>query len=77
VLAVPVAPPDAVALLRREVDEVFCLAMPRPFYAIGFHYRDFHQVLDAEVVALLRAADAAAGAGEGKAAEGSMPAGPN
>lgn len=53
ILAVPVAPADAVAALRDEVDEVVCLAVPEPFVAIGLHYLDFHQVSDDEVVRLL------------------------
>lgn len=59
IVAVPVAPRDTVGLLRGKVDEVVCLAMPEPFYAIGLHYRDFHQVPDEEVIELMRAADAA------------------
>lgn len=53
VLAVPVAPPDTVAQLRNLVDELVCLQMPEPFYAIGLHYGDFSQTSDDEVVALL------------------------
>lgn len=63
VLAVPVAPSDAVALLAREVDDLVCLAEPWPFRAVGLHYVDFHQVPDDEVVAALRAAAGAAGDG--------------
>lgn len=59
VLAVPVAPHDVLQSLRGEVDEVVCLAEPDPFVAIGGHYRDFHQVGDAEVIAALDAAHAA------------------
>ena len=55
ILAVPVAPRETVALLRGKVDEVVCLEMPEPFYAIGLHYLDFHQVPDEEVVKLMRA----------------------
>lgn len=62
VLAVPVAPPEAVDALRTEVDRVVCLAEPSPFRAIGEHYADFHQVGDAEVIAALAAADGAAAA---------------
>ncbi|MDP2619396.1 MAG: phosphoribosyltransferase [Hyphomicrobiales bacterium] len=53
VLAVAVAPPDTVAKLRPEVDEIVCLETPEPFYAIGLYYRDFGQVSDQQVVALL------------------------
>lgn len=56
VLAVPVAPPDAVAALRTHVDELICLHQPEPFGAIGCFYRDFHQVPDDEVIRLLEQA---------------------
>ena len=53
ILAVPVAPLEAVDALKREVDEVVCLWTPEPFFAIGLHYVDFHQIGDKEVVELL------------------------
>ncbi|WAP54249.1 phosphoribosyltransferase [Streptomyces sp. S465] len=53
VLAVPVAPPDAVATLREDADEVVALATPPDFAAVGEWYRDFSQTTDAEVVELL------------------------
>ncbi len=53
ILAVPVAPVEAVADLTGEVDEVICLCTPKPFIAIGVHYLDFHQVSDAEVIAMV------------------------
>ena len=56
VLAVPVAPPDTVRRLRDDVDHLVCLSQPVGFYAVGAHYRDFHQVPDEEVIALLDAA---------------------
>jgi predicted phosphoribosyltransferase len=49
VVAVPVAPPDTVDMLRRKVDEMVCLAEPEPFTAIGMWYVDFSQVSDDEV----------------------------
>lgn len=54
VLAVPVAPPDTLERLSREVDRVVCLESPVAFYAVGQFYRDFTQTTDAEVVDLLR-----------------------
>jgi putative phosphoribosyl transferase len=65
VLAVPVAPPQAVADLGREVDELICLSTPEDFGAIGYFYSDFRQVDDDEVIDILRrapptAADSAA-----------------
>jgi len=55
VLAVPVAPADA---LRDGLgsDEMVCLSSPRPFYAVGQAYRDFSPTSDEEVVSLLDAA---------------------
>jgi putative phosphoribosyl transferase len=56
VLAVPVAPPDILPVLRREADEVIALETPEPFYAVGIWYVDFAQTSDEEVVALLEKA---------------------
>ncbi|MBM3470460.1 MAG: phosphoribosyltransferase [Armatimonadetes bacterium] len=53
VAAVPVAPPESVARMAREADEVVCLSAPDFFQAVGQFYEDFTQVEDAEVVALL------------------------
>lgn len=53
ILAVPVAPPDTIEELRRDVDEIECLDTPADFFAIGAHYRDFQQVTDEEVTAIL------------------------
>lgn len=55
ILAVPVAPREAVHALRPLVDELVCLATPEPFYAVGSFFEDWPQVTDAEVEALLRA----------------------
>ena len=54
VLAVPVAPPDTIRELRQEVDALICLETPELFGAIGYFYRDFRQVSDLEVVAILK-----------------------
>jgi len=53
VLAVPVAPPDTLAALLEEADEAVCLETPIGLGAIGYYYRDFHQMSDAEVTDLL------------------------
>jgi len=53
IVAVPVAPPDTVALLREIVDEIVCLATPEPFWGVGRWYQDFDQTTDAEVRELL------------------------
>jgi len=60
-LAVPVAAPDSLALMRGEVDRAVCLKQPEPLYGIGAHYRDFHQLDDAEMRRLLAEADRIAG----------------
>lgn len=62
VLAVPVASAESLVVLRRECDEVVCLATPTPFHAVGAHYADFTQTSDTEVVALLSLARQSAGA---------------
>jgi len=53
VLAVPVAPLDTVKKLHSEVDAIVCLDTPEELDAIGYFYRDFHQVGDEEVTATL------------------------
>lgn len=55
VIATPVAPPEAVAGLADEADEVIALDTPVPFYAIGEFYDDFAPTSDEEVVRLLAA----------------------
>lgn len=57
VLAVPVAPPEAIEMLSGEVDEVVCLHSPDDFYAVGQFYNNFEQTTDEQVI---RALDAAA-----------------
>ena len=49
IVAVPVAPTETIAQLRRQADEVVCLATPEPFHAIGIWYRSFPQLSDDEV----------------------------
>jgi len=53
VLAVPVAPRDAVEKLRAEADDVICPVTPDDFGAIGFFYRNFRQLNDEDVISLL------------------------
>jgi putative phosphoribosyl transferase len=53
VVATPVAPPDAVASLQDDADEVIALYTPEQFFAIGQFYEDFAQTPDDEVVRLL------------------------
>jgi predicted phosphoribosyltransferase len=69
-LSVPVASPTAIEALRGDVDEVVCLEAEQEFFAIGEFYRDFHQVSDEEVIALLRRAASARAAEASFAASG-------
>ena len=56
ICAVPVGAPDSLERVRPYCDELVCLEAPEEFYAVGQFYRDFAQVADEEVVALLAAA---------------------
>ncbi|MDR3566192.1 MAG: phosphoribosyltransferase family protein [Negativicutes bacterium] len=53
VLAVPVAPPEIIAELSAEVDEVLCPLQPPFFGAVGMFYQKFPQNTDSEVLAIL------------------------
>ena len=53
VVAVPIAPPETCAALRRDADDVVCAVTPEPFYAVGLWYEDFTQTTDDEVHDLL------------------------
>lgn len=53
VCAVPVAAPESLEQVHPYADEVVCLEAPESFYAVGQFYRDFPQVEDEDVVALL------------------------
>jgi len=61
IAAMAVAPAKAVATMKREVDEVVCLATPAAFYAVGQFFADFRQVTDEEVTEILARAPAAKG----------------
>lgn len=54
ICAVPVSSPEALKKVRPLADEVLCLQAPADFQAVGQFYRDFAQVEDDEVIALLR-----------------------
>lgn len=53
VLAVAVAPPETLARMEGEVDEVVCLHAPDEFFAVGQFFDDFSEVTDEMVVAAL------------------------
>jgi len=57
VLAVPVAPADAIASLGKEADDVVCLVTPERFYAVSQQYEDFEQTTDEDVIRLLSTRD--------------------
>jgi predicted phosphoribosyltransferase len=59
IAATGVASRQALQTIGPEADEVVCLEVPAMMYAIGYHYRDFSQVTDEEVVASLRQSRAA------------------
>lgn len=66
VVALPVAPPQTVAELGLEADRVVCLAQPPLFRALGYHYRNFEQLDDEDVLAILGGGQAGTAAGAGK-----------
>jgi predicted phosphoribosyltransferase len=55
VVAVPVAPPDTVARLKRLADQIICLETPAGFMAVGQWYDSFPQLEDEEVQEILAA----------------------
>ncbi|MHB1702540.1 MAG: phosphoribosyltransferase family protein [Acidobacteriaceae bacterium] len=57
IVAVPVAPTSTCAWLRKLVDQFVCLDEEVQFHAVGQFYRNFSQVSDEEVMALLRRAE--------------------
>lgn len=57
IVAVPVASSSAVESVGRIADEVVAIEVPAGFYAVGQFYDLFAQTEDAEVVALLDAAN--------------------
>jgi len=54
VLAVPAAPEQALADLRKHADLIVCLQPAKHFNGVGAFYSDFHQLTDEETVGLLR-----------------------
>lgn len=49
VVAVPVAPPSTLSLLRSEADKVVCVYSTENMFAVGEFYQNFSQVSDEEV----------------------------
>jgi predicted phosphoribosyltransferase len=52
--AVGVASALAARAISRETDELVCLNVPADFYAVGQFFRDFAQVTDEDVIAILK-----------------------
>lgn len=40
--------------MSREADAIVCLKVPAEFYAVGEFFRDFSQVSDQDVIAILQ-----------------------
>ncbi|WP_156398564.1 hypothetical protein [Mesorhizobium sp. Root102] len=55
--------PETIEALSKEADDVICLEEPEFFQTIGLYYRDFRQLRDQDVIALMDAAQARVVAG--------------
>lgn len=52
--AVPIIPPDTYERLKKEVDDIFYVEVPKHFIgAVGAYYKDFSQVSDEEIQNML------------------------
>jgi predicted phosphoribosyltransferase len=54
IVAVPITPPEAVELIKKEADEIIYLEAPLLFGAVGAFYKEFGQTTDEEVIELLK-----------------------
>jgi predicted phosphoribosyltransferase len=57
IIAVPVAPPGTIEMLKPYVTEVICIDIEPEFFAIGEFYEDFPQVEDEEAIKMLEEAN--------------------
>ncbi len=57
IVALPVAPPQALELIGQQADEVICLLRPHDFAGVGQFYQNFEQVDDQEAIRLLHEAN--------------------
>ncbi|MGZ4044370.1 MAG: phosphoribosyltransferase [Bacteroidia bacterium] len=57
VVAVPVAPRQTAIKMKKEVDDFICPYLPEDFFGVGYHYLDFSEVSDKEVIRLLKEID--------------------
>lgn len=60
ILAVPVAPYEAIEEVKHDADDVICLEQPQLFHAISQFYAHFHQVSHEEVIRILESSSMAA-----------------
>lgn len=56
IVAVPTGSADAVRWVENTADQVICLDIPTPFFAVGNFYRNFGQTTDEEVRSILQEA---------------------
>jgi putative phosphoribosyl transferase len=56
IVAVPVAPREAVTEFSELADAFVCIAAPAHFGAVGYYYDDFRQLTDEDVIALMQQA---------------------
>jgi len=54
IAATGVASADVLLFIGAEADEVVCLETPAVLYAVGAHYREFSEVTDEDVTAILK-----------------------
>jgi len=54
IIAIPLAPPEAIVKLKNIADEVICINQPKFLMAIGQFYKNFIQTEDEEVKKLLK-----------------------
>jgi len=57
ILAVPVAAKESLREMQEDVDQIVCLYVPSHFEAVGFFYKEFDQVSDEAIIALLAQKD--------------------
>ena len=53
IVALPVAPKEALEEIAEQADDIICLHPATAFRGVGGFYRDFHQLTDDETIALL------------------------
>lgn len=54
IIAVPIGGEETISRIGRLVDEIICLAIPRPFYAVAQGYENWYDVPDEEVIRALK-----------------------